>query len=211
MVADAGEVVLPLGPRAPERQRRRRGRRLKADREEHHLTVGVLARDPQRIQRRVHHPHVGPLGLGFQQRLLRPRDAQHVAKAGEDHALVTRDRDPVVDPAHRDHADRATRTVDEFDVRRQQVVDPVLVDRVGMAAADLHHLVVAAGVGLGEDLPGECAAELGVAVLVDVSHRTGSAVWRRESVAARLAIATPAWTSSRSPISTGSTRSISTR
>ncbi len=39
-----------------------------------------------------------------------------------------------------------------------------------MAAADLHHLVVAAGVDGGEDLAGQHLAELGVAVLVDVLH-----------------------------------------
>ena len=45
---------------------------------------------------------------------------------------------PVVHPAHRDHAHRATRPVDQLDLGRQQVLDSVAVDGVGVAAADLH-------------------------------------------------------------------------
>ena len=80
------------------------------------------------------------------------------------------DRDAVVDAPHRDHAHGAARPVDELDVRRQQVVDPVLVDRVRVAAADLHELVVAARLDGREDLPRERAAEAGVAELVDEPH-----------------------------------------
>ena len=47
-----------------------------------------------------------------------PGHPQHVAEAGEDHAVVVGDRDAVVDPAHRDHAHRAAGAVDELDVRR---------------------------------------------------------------------------------------------
>ena len=65
------------------------------------------------------------------------------------------DRDAVVDAAHRDHAHRAARPVHELDVGRQQVVDAVLVDRVRVPAADLHDLVVAAGLDGGEDLAGQ--------------------------------------------------------
>ena len=85
-----------------------------------------------------------------------------------------RDRDAVVDPAHRDHAHRAARPVHQLDVLRQQVVDAVLVDRVRVPAADLHHLVVAARLDRGEDLAGERAAQLGVAELVDELHAAAS-------------------------------------
>jgi hypothetical protein len=60
--------------------------------------------------------------------------------------------------------------VDELDIGRKQVVDPVLVDRVGVAATHLHHLVVAAGLYLREDLAGEGAANVRVAELVDELH-----------------------------------------
>src|SRR3712207_8987267 len=54
--------------------------------------------------------------------------------------------------------------------RSQQVVDPVLVDRVGVAAADLHQLEPAARLDQGEDLAGHGPAQLGVTELVDESH-----------------------------------------
>ena len=110
------------------------------------------------------------------------------------------DRHPVVDPAHRDHADRAARPVDQLDLIGQQVVDPVPVDRVGVAAADLHQLVVAAGLDQGGDLRRQRSAQLGVAELVDEPHRASSS----------FAIAVPAWTSRSSPTATGATRATST-
>ena len=73
VVADAGEVRHALGLRALERERGRGRRRLEADREEDDLAVGVLARDPQRVQRRVDHPHVRPLRLRLEQRELASR------------------------------------------------------------------------------------------------------------------------------------------
>ena len=81
--------------------------------------------------------------------------------------------------------------VHELDVRRQQVVDAVLVDRVRVPAADLHDLVVAARLDRRQDLAGERAAELGVAELVDELHA--------HRLAARRASAAPAWTSTTSP------------
>ena len=58
----------------------------------------------------------------------------------------------------------------ELDVRGQQVVDAVLVDRVRVPAAHLHDLVVAAGLDRRHDLARERTPELGVAVLVDELH-----------------------------------------
>ena len=100
-----------------------------------------------------------------------PGNAHHVAEAGEDHVVLSRHRDPVVHPAHRDHADRAARAVNQLDVLGEQVVEAVLVDGVGMAAADLHHLVVAAGLDRFEDLLCERLPDPGVAILVDELHR----------------------------------------
>ena len=84
-----------------------------------------------------------PAALASSRLPVRARDAHHVAEAGEDHAVLVGQRDPVVDPPHRDHAHRTARAVHELDVGRQQVVDAVLVDRVGVPAAHLHDLVVA--------------------------------------------------------------------
>ena len=111
-----------------------------------------------------------------------------------------RERDAVVDAAHRDHAHRAARAVHQLDVRGQQVVDAVLVDRVRVAAAHLHHLVVAAGLDRGEDLARHRAAQLGVAELVDEPHAAASS----------RASAVPACTSSVGRPACASTRPIST-
>ena len=86
VAAHAGEVLDALGPRALQRQRGRRRGRLEPDREEHHLAVGVLLGDPQRVQRRVDHADVGARGLGLEQAAVRARHPHHVAEAGEDHA-----------------------------------------------------------------------------------------------------------------------------
>ena len=104
--------------RALQGQRRRGSGRLEADREEDDVAVGVLLRDPQRVERRVDHPDVGALGLGVGERLLGPGHPHHVAEAGEDHVVLGRHRDPVVDPAHRHHADRTARSVNQLDVLR---------------------------------------------------------------------------------------------
>ena len=92
------------------------------------------------------------------------------------------DRDAVVDAPHRDHAHRAARAVHELDVRRQQVVDAVLVDRVGVPAAHLHDLVVAARLDRGEDLARQRPPELGVAELVDELHAAALARRRAPGV-----------------------------
>jgi hypothetical protein len=108
--------------------------------EEHDLAVGFCLGDPQRVERRVDHPHVGARALASSSVPSRAGHAQHVAEAGEDHAGLVGERDAVVDAAHRDHAHRAAGPVHELDVGRQEVVDAVLVDRVRVAAADLHDL-----------------------------------------------------------------------
>ena len=174
VAAHDAEVGHALGPGPLERERGGGRGRLEADGEEDDLAVGVLLGDAQRVQRRVDHPDVGARGLGFEQAAVRSRDAHHVAEAGEDDAVLVGDGDPVVDAAHGDHAHRAARPVDELDVGREQVVDAVLVDRVGVTAADLHQLVVAAGLHQREDLAGDGAAELGVTELVDEPHATPS-------------------------------------
>src|SRR4029077_19094340 len=185
-------------------QRGRGGRRLEADREEDDLPVRILLGEAQSVEGRVDHPDVGALGLDLSEGLLGARDPHHVAEAGEDHVVLGGHRDSVVDPAHRNHAYRATRPVDELHVLREQVVQAVLVDRVRVPPADLHDLVVAAGLDRLEDLLGERLAEVGVPELVDEPHaHAGTSLSTR-------AIAVPACTSRRSPSVTGATSAIST-
>ena len=104
---------------------------------------------------------------------------------------LVRDGDPVVDAPHRDHADRASRAVDELDVRGQEVVDAVLVDRVRVPAAHLHDLVVTAGLDERQDLARDARDRARGRETRRRTSRVGSS--------AKCAIAVPAWTSSRSP------------
>ena len=120
-------------------------------------------------------------------------------KRREDHARPLGERDRVVDPAHRDHADRAARPVHELDLVRQEVLDPVPVDRVGVPAAHLHDLAVSG--------PARRA------------RRARASFWRarptgtrrRTSRRRQLPSAMPAWQRRSSPTATGSTSSIATR
>src|SRR5437588_337127 len=83
-------------------------------------------------------------GLPWSRAMNRYGHAHHVSERGEDHLGTLRDRDRVVLAAHRDHADGAAWPVHQLDLGRQEVLDAVLVDGVGMAPAHLHELVVAA-------------------------------------------------------------------
>ena len=78
------------------------------------------------------------------------------------------DRDGLVDGFERRDADRAAGTVDEFERWRQQFVDAVAHEGVGLAAADLHQ-DPGAGDG-GGDFGDEGAGELRIAILVDELH-----------------------------------------
>ena len=59
----------------------------------------------------------------------------------------------------------------ERHVLGQVVLEPVLVDGVGVAPADLHEGVAATRLGQGGDAGGQRPRRVGVAELVDVLHR----------------------------------------
>ena len=48
------------------------------------------------------------------------------------------DGDAIVDPPHRQDADRAPRPVHQLDLFGQHTLDPIAKDRMGVAAADFH-------------------------------------------------------------------------
>ena len=102
---------------------------------------------------------------------LRAGDAHHVAEAGEDHARAAC---AIAMPSSTrpigitQTGQPGPCTSSTFSGSRSSIA--VLVDRVRVAAADLHHLVVAARLDQREDLGRERAAELGVAELVDELH-----------------------------------------
>ena len=133
-----------LGPRPLERQRGGGRGGLEADREEHHLAVGVLLGDPQGVERRVDHPDVGALGLGVQQRALRagtrimsPKQVK-ITPGSWASAMPSSTR-----PIGITHTGQpGPWTSSTFSGSRSSIA--VLVDRVGVPAAHLHQLVVAA-------------------------------------------------------------------
>ena len=81
------------------------------------------------------------------------------------------DREAVVDPAHRQDADRAARAVNQLDVRRQHVLQAEAIDGVGVAAADLHDAIVPAGVGEAINLFGSFGDQFWISEFVYISHR----------------------------------------
>ena len=147
---------------------------LEADGEEHDLLGRVREGDLERVERAVDDAHVGAAGLEGEQVRGGAGHAQHVAVAGEDDVRAGGDGEGLVDLLQRRHADRAAGPVDHPDALGQRLVDPLLDDRVRLAAADLHE-----GPRPGRDpvdLGQELLGEHGVAVLVEVLHATGPAV-----------------------------------
>ena len=171
MVAEDREVADPVGAGAQQRDRRRRRGRLEPDPEEDDVPLGRAAGELERVERRVDHPHVGPTRLRLEQRAAGAGDAHHVPEGREQHLGALGERDRVVDAAHRDHADRAAGAVDEVDLGGDEVLDSVLVDRVGVASADLHDLQHASRLDQGGDLAGELLRQRPRAELGHVFHR----------------------------------------
>ena len=87
---------------------------------------GMLARQLQRIERRIDHAHVAALRLHAQQVLRAAGHAQHVAVGDEDDVGSRCQGNRLVDDLDRRDADRAARPVDERDLLRQHLVDAVL-------------------------------------------------------------------------------------
>ena len=114
------------------------------------MAIGVVDGDLERVERRVHEPHVGAAGVGLDQISLRPRHSHHVAECGEDDAGLLGQPHRVVDAAHRDDAHRASGPVDELDRFGQEMLDSVAVDGVSMAAAHLHEFEMVVSCELGD-------------------------------------------------------------
>src|SRR5262249_6852864 len=148
-------------------------------------------------------------------------DAEHVAEGAERDVRPRRDGVGPVDRLQRGHTHRAARPVDEFHPGREQPVDAVLDDGVGLPAAHLHDRP-RPGDGAG-DRTGQRTGGRAVAVLVHVLHGGGSSnspSWfnspRRANTLAASASsirdrANPTWTRTYSPGRTSGTCSRHTR
>ena len=149
---------------------RRRRRCLETDGHEDDLAVGLVQSQLQGVHGGVDDPDVGPRRLGIEKRALAARDAQHVAETGQRHAGGAGDGDGVVHPPHRYDAHRAAGPVHQFDRGREVVLQAVLVDRVGVPAADLHDLVTPAGRAQLGHAHGQGHRLVPVPELVDEAH-----------------------------------------
>ena len=105
-----------LGP--VQRHRRRRSGGFETHRKEHDFAIGVFPSNLQGIQGRIHETHVATPGFGLLQRTLSSGDPHHVAKSSENHAGTIRQPQRIVDSPQRNHANRATRSVNELDALR---------------------------------------------------------------------------------------------
>ena len=146
------KLLDPERARPHQRDRGRRRGRLEADREEHHVAVGVVDRDLERVERGVHEPDVGAARLRLDEVAPGAGHPHHVAEGREDDARLLGQPHRVVDAAHRDHAHRAARPVHQLNGFRQQVLDAVPVDGVRVPAAHLHELELVIARQLGDGL-----------------------------------------------------------
>src|SRR5271166_5619729 len=114
----------------------------------------------------------------------RGRHAHHVGIGAQRDAWPPGESDSVIDPPHREHADRATGTVDHAQIGRQQVLDAIARDRVGVAAAELHERIAALRLHFSGDRRGKVAGERAVTVFIDIFHACRSAAVPEYSAAA---------------------------
>src|SRR6266508_6342273 len=170
VIAEDREVLESLGSGAEHGHSRGRRRSLEADRHEYDALVWVLAGDLQRVQRGINHADVGTLCLRVEEGAVAARHPHHVAERGHDDTGASGQVHRVVDPPHRDYAHRAARAVHEGDALGQVVLHAVPVDRVGVPAAHLHQLVLAAGLAQAHDLRGQRMRLTGVTEFIDEPH-----------------------------------------
>jgi hypothetical protein len=74
-------------------------------------------------------------------------NAHHVAEGSEEHVMILRNGQSIIDSAHGQNANRAARPVNQFDVVGKYVLQPEAVNGVCVAAANLHEPVVPIGIG----------------------------------------------------------------
>ena len=111
---------------------------FKAQGKEDDLPVGVLLGNPQRVKRRVHHAHIGPISFCLQQAFFRAGHSHRIAERGENHAGHVGQSHAVVNASHRQNTNRAAGAMDQLDPVRQHCLDTVSEDGVRVASADFH-------------------------------------------------------------------------
>ena len=169
MIAEHGKVPDALSSGAQDRRRCRGGRGLKPEREEHNVLLRMLPCHFERIERGIDHANPGASCLRVEERAASTRYAQRVPEGRKDDVPLLCEKSGVVDAAHRDYTHGASGSVDERQALGQVVLDAVLVDRMRVASADLHHLVGARPQERG-DLLREALRRIARTVLVYKAH-----------------------------------------
>src|SRR5215469_2122456 len=145
-----------------------RRRRFKTYGKENDPLLRIGAGNLQAIERRVDHADVGALRFQHEQIAIRPGHAQHVAKRAEDYFGASGDRVGLVNCSQRSNTYGTTGAVDQFDALRQQPIDAVFHDRMGLTATNLHNYP---GPSLDPTyLVQNRLRQASVAVLIDVPH-----------------------------------------
>jgi len=109
----------------------RRGGSFETNREEDYLAIGILARDGDRVHGRVGDAYVAASALTRKRSLVDPERAacRHRTRVSR---RAWRDGDGPIDDFQRGHADRTAGSVDEFQLRREKLIDAVAHQRVGL-------------------------------------------------------------------------------
>ena len=142
------EVGDRQGPRLPGQQGGSRRGGFKPHRQKHHLPLGVGAGQGDRLLGRREQLHVPPGGPHPQQVVAGQAagNAQHVAVGGQDHLGPARQGQGRIDGGCGGDAHRTAGAMEQLQAGRQQLIEAPAHDRVGLAAAHLHH-----GPGAGGD------------------------------------------------------------
>ena len=163
MVDMKQEVQGPLLFSGSQQGGRHRGGGLETDGEEDHGFVRILFGDTQGIEGVIDGADIAPLGALLGQRAPGARHPDHVPQGDQNDVGLAGQLDGLIDAFFWHDADRAAGTVDKLDAGGQQLVQAVLHDGVGMAAAHLHHPQWLGQIfGQFGDLGGEGADHLGL-------------------------------------------------
>jgi len=143
-------------------------RGFKPDPQQHHLPLGMVAGDLQRLEAPVNDPDVGASAAFGIERRGGTRDAHQIAKGGDGDVWLLRQPDGPVNVFIGSDAHRTTRPTDESDRGWQELPQAEAKDGDGMGAADFHQV---AGAKPGTaPLKGfeQAFGELGIAVFVEI-------------------------------------------
>jgi hypothetical protein len=101
---------------------------------------------------------------------MRSRNAHHVAEGCKDHIVFPGDVEPIVDPPHRQHANRTPRTMDKLDIVRKDVFQAKAIDSVSVTAAHFHDTVMTFRLRKATNFFGSFGNQFGIAEFIDISH-----------------------------------------